>query len=96
MKGIEMFLVSPGILKDAKEVAAELIAAGKERGEMRFSPQAPLVVTTDSSKIGDMVSFEMSGKRWYIGFECRVENQEGGTYLGSSNDDRPEGNPDGK
>jgi len=64
-----MFLVSEGIMEDAKKVAADLIATGQERGEIRFSPRAPIVVTTDSSKVGDMVSFEVGGKIWYVGFE---------------------------
>jgi hypothetical protein len=64
-----MFLVSPGIMKRCREVATELIATGQERGEVPFSPEKPITVTTDSSKVGDMVSFEMGGKRFYIGFE---------------------------
>lgn len=64
-----MFLVSSGILVDAKKVAAELIANGQEHVEVPFSRKKPITVTTDSNKIGDMVSFEMGSKRFFIGFE---------------------------
>jgi len=64
-----MFLVSPGILEDAKKVAEKLIATGQERGEVPFSPKKPITVTTDSSKVGSMVSFEMGGKTFFIGFD---------------------------
>jgi len=59
-----MFLVSPGTLEDAKALAAKLIENGLDRGELKFSRKKPLVVTTDSSKVGDMGSFEVGGKRF--------------------------------
>jgi hypothetical protein len=69
MKGNGMFLVSGGMMEDAKKLAETLVASGQERGELEFSPRHPLVVTTDKTKVGEMVSFEMGGKRFYIGFE---------------------------
>jgi len=61
--------VSPDTIEDAKAIAAELIMKGLDRGEIEFTPGHPLVVTTDSSKVGDMGNFEIGGKRFYIGFE---------------------------
>lgn len=64
-----MFFVSPKILEAAHRVAETLIATGQERGEVPFSPAKPITVTTDSSKVGKMIYFDMGGKRWYVGFE---------------------------
>ena len=64
-----MFLVSPWVLEEAKKVAEGLLASGQDRGEVPFSRKKPITVTTDSSRVGEMVSFEMGGKRFYIGFE---------------------------
>lgn len=61
--------VSQDTLEDAKKLAAELIKNGFERGEIEFTKGHPLVVTTDRSKVGDMGSFELAGKIFYIGFE---------------------------
>ena len=64
-----MFFMSEKILQAAHKVAETLIATGQERGEIPFSPIKPITVTTDCSKVGNMVYFDMGGKSWYIGFE---------------------------
>jgi len=61
--------VCPDTIEDAKAIAAELVMKGLDRGEIEFTPGHPLVVTTDRNKVGDMGSFEMDGKQFYIGFE---------------------------
>jgi len=61
--------VSSDTIEDAKVIATELIMKGLDRGEIEFTPGHPLVVTTDRNKVGDMGSFEVGGKLFYIGFE---------------------------
>lgn len=57
-----MFIVSQGILEASKHVTAELIATRQDQGEVPFSSRAPIVVTMDSNKIGDMVRVS----RWVV------------------------------
>lgn len=64
-----MFFMSDKILEAAHKVVETLIATGQERGEVPFSPAKPITVTTDSSKVGNMIYFDLGGKRFFIGFE---------------------------
>jgi len=77
LKGGTIFLLSEGIFKRAKKVVEELLATGGVRGESPFSPEKPIMITTDSSLVGNMASFELGGKDFYFGFERKQPQQRG-------------------
>ena len=64
-----MFILSGGMLKDAKEVARTMLAEGKTEGELEFSPVKNITITTDPTIVGNMVSFDVEGVDFYFGFK---------------------------